>query len=95
MTGGSVILLGVSDVLAPESVQHALFFFVTRADCENDLQGPNPGMIGGSKLYVYEWMEEKLVGRAFFDAFCYVTSLKTIKSFVIMGDIRHSLHFLR
>ena len=52
-------------------------------------------MIGGSKLYVYEWMEEKLVGRAFFDAFCYVTSLKTIKSFVIMGDIRHSLHFLR
>ena len=58
-------------------------------------QGPNPGMIGGSKLYVYEWAEEKLVGRAFYDSYCYVTSLKTVKHFVIMTDVRHSLIFLR
>jgi cleavage and polyadenylation specificity factor subunit 1 len=58
-------------------------------------QGPNPGMIGGSKLYVYEWVEEKLVGRAFFDAHLYITTLKTIKFFIIFGDVHHSVHLLR
>jgi len=52
-------------------------------------------MIGGSKLYVYEWVEEKLVGRAFFDAHLYITTLKTIKCFIICGDVHHSLHLLR
>ena len=58
-------------------------------------QGPNPGMIGGSKLYVYEWVGEKLEGRSFFDAHLYITTLKTLKYFIIFGDVRHSIHLLR
>jgi hypothetical protein len=53
------------------------------------------GMTGGSKLYVYEWVEEKLVGRSFFDAHLYITTLKTLKFFIIFGDVHHSLHLLR
>jgi hypothetical protein len=52
-------------------------------------------MTGGSKLYVYEWVEEKLVGRSFFDAHLYITTLKTLKFFIIFGDVHHSLHLLR
>ena len=52
-------------------------------------------MIGGSKLYVYEWVEEKLVGRAFFDAQMFVPTLKTIKFFIIFGDVQSSVHLLR
>lgn len=58
-------------------------------------QGPNPGMIGGSKVYVYEWVEEKLVGRAFHDAHLYISSLKTLKFYIIFGDVHHSIHLLR
>jgi len=58
-------------------------------------QGPNPGMIGGSKLYVYEWVEEKLVGRAFHDAHLYISSLKTLKCFIMFGDVHCSIHLLR
>jgi len=58
-------------------------------------QGPNPGMIGGSKLYVYEWVDEKLVGRSFYDAHFYITSMRTFKFFIVFGDARHGVHLLR
>lgn len=50
------------------------------------------GMIGGSKLYVYEWVDEKLVGRSFYDAHFYISTIKTLKFYIIFGDQRHSVH---
>lgn len=55
-------------------------------------QGPNPGMIGGSKLYVYEFVNDALTGRSFYDAHFYVTSIKTLKYFIAFGDARHGVH---
>jgi len=52
-------------------------------------------MIGGSKLYVYELVNDSLVGRSFYDAHFFVTSIKTMKFYIAFGDARHGVHLLR
>ncbi|KAL3662112.1 hypothetical protein V7S43_012913 [Phytophthora oleae] len=49
----------------------------------------------GSKLIVYEFKSEQLIGCAFYDAQMYIVTLSVVKDFVMYGDVYKSVHFLR
>lgn len=49
----------------------------------------------GSKLIVYEFKSEQLIGCAFYDAQMYIVSISIVKDFVMYGDVYKSVHFLR
>ncbi|KAL7691811.1 putative cleavage/polyadenylation specificity factor, A subunit [Plasmopara halstedii] len=49
----------------------------------------------GSKLIVYEFKSEQLIGCAFYDAQMYIVTLNVIKDFIMYGDVYKSVHFLR
>ncbi|KAK1944355.1 Cleavage and polyadenylation specificity factor subunit 1 [Phytophthora citrophthora] len=49
----------------------------------------------GSKLIVYEFKSEQLIGCAFYDAQMYIVTLNVVKDFVMYGDVYKSVHFLR
>ncbi|RLN10385.1 hypothetical protein BBJ28_00017564 [Nothophytophthora sp. Chile5] len=49
----------------------------------------------GSKLIVYEFKSEQLIGCAFYDAQMFIVSLSVVRDFVMYGDVFKSVHFLR
>lgn len=49
----------------------------------------------GSKLIVYEFKSEQLIGCAFYDAQMFIVSISIVKDFVMYGDVYKSVHFLR
>ncbi|KAG3146504.1 hypothetical protein PI124_g10107 [Phytophthora idaei] len=49
----------------------------------------------GSKLIVYEFKSEQLIGCAFYDAQMFIVTLNVVKDFVMYGDVYKSVHFLR
>jgi len=49
----------------------------------------------GSKIIVYEFKSEQLIGCAFYDAQMFIVTLSVVKDFVMYGDIYKSVHFLR
>lgn len=49
----------------------------------------------GSKLIVYEFKSEQLIGCAFYDAQMFIVSISIVKDFVLYGDVYKSVHFLR
>ncbi|TYZ69216.1 hypothetical protein PybrP1_011292 [[Pythium] brassicae (nom. inval.)] len=49
----------------------------------------------GSKLIVYEFKSEQLIGCAFYDAQMFIVSISIVKDFVMYGDVYKSAHFLR
>ncbi|KAI9907434.1 hypothetical protein PsorP6_002934 [Peronosclerospora sorghi] len=49
----------------------------------------------GSKLIVYEFKSEQLVGCAFYDAQMFIVTLNVVKDFIMYGDVYKSVHFLR
>ncbi|KAF4028980.1 CPSF A subunit region [Phytophthora infestans] len=49
----------------------------------------------GSKLIVYEFKSEQLIGCVFYDAQMYIVTLSVVKDFVMYGDVYKSVHFLR
>uniref|UniRef100_K3WCM5 Cleavage/polyadenylation specificity factor A subunit C-terminal domain-containing protein n=1 Tax=Globisporangium ultimum (strain ATCC 200006 / CBS 805.95 / DAOM BR144) TaxID=431595 RepID=K3WCM5_GLOUD len=49
----------------------------------------------GSKLIVYEFKSEQLIGCAFYDAQMFIVSISIVKDFIMYGDIYKSVHFLR
>ncbi|DAZ99895.1 TPA: hypothetical protein N0F65_011818 [Lagenidium giganteum] len=49
----------------------------------------------GSKLIVYEFKSEQLIGCAFFDAQMYITSVSVVKDFIMYGDVYKSVYFVR
>ncbi|GMF24765.1 unnamed protein product [Phytophthora lilii] len=49
----------------------------------------------GSKLIVYEFKSEQLIGCAFYDAQMFIVTLNVVNYFVMYGDVYKSVHFLR
>ena len=49
----------------------------------------------GPKIIVHQLKSEQLIGCAFYDAQVYIVSMKTIKDYVLFGDVYKSIHFLR
>ncbi|CAI5719515.1 unnamed protein product [Peronospora effusa] len=49
----------------------------------------------GSKLIVYEFKSEQLIGCAFYDAQMFIVTLNVVKDFIMYGDVYKSVHFLR
>ncbi|RLN50754.1 hypothetical protein BBJ29_006996 [Phytophthora kernoviae] len=49
----------------------------------------------GSKLIVYEFKSEQLIGCAFYDAQMFIVTLSVVRDFVLYGDVYKSVHFLR
>jgi cleavage and polyadenylation specificity factor subunit 1 len=49
----------------------------------------------GSKLIVYEFKSEQLIGCAFYDAQMFIVSISIVKDFIMYGDIYKSVQFLR
>ncbi|KAJ8542479.1 hypothetical protein ON010_g12334 [Phytophthora cinnamomi] len=49
----------------------------------------------GSKLIVYEFKSEQLIGCAFYDAQMFIVTLNVVKDFVMYGDVYKGVHFLR
>ncbi|POM60135.1 putative cleavage and polyadenylation specificity factor CPSF, partial [Phytophthora palmivora] len=49
----------------------------------------------GSKLIVYEFKSEQLIGCAFYDAQMFIVTLNVVKDFVMYGDVYKSVNFLR
>ncbi|CAH0478085.1 unnamed protein product [Peronospora belbahrii] len=49
----------------------------------------------GSKLIVYEFKSEQLIGCAFYDAQIFIVTMNVVKDFVMYGDVYKSVHFLR
>ncbi|KAL4102467.1 hypothetical protein PRIC1_006212 [Phytophthora ramorum] len=49
----------------------------------------------GSKVIVYEFKSEQLIGCAFYDAQMFIVTLNVVKDFVMYGDVYKSVHFLR
>lgn len=49
----------------------------------------------GSKLIVYEFKSEQLIGCAFYDAQMFIVSLNVVRDFVMYADVYKSVQFLR
>ncbi|TDH71369.1 hypothetical protein CCR75_006593 [Bremia lactucae] len=49
----------------------------------------------GSKLIVYEFKSEQLIGCAFYDAQMFIVTLNVVKDFILYGDVYKSVHFLQ
>eukprot|EP00501_MAST-03F_sp_TOSAG23-6_P002142 GSMAST32.ASY1.ANO1.2240.1 assembled CDS len=49
----------------------------------------------GSKIFLFKWMKESLVGLAFFDGPVYIHSLMAIRDFVVFSDVHKSVQLLR
>ena len=50
----------------------------------------------GSKLIVFDYSQAQLVGRAFYDAQVFVSSLESLKGlYLVIGDIVQSVHFVK
>lgn len=49
----------------------------------------------GSKLIVYEFKSEQLIGCAFYDAQTFIVSISVVRDFVTYADVFKSAHFLR
>jgi cleavage and polyadenylation specificity factor subunit 1 len=74
--------------------------------CIKDLKGPVSSVSHlegylivsvGPKLYVYfyDWKNKQLVPASFYDAQFYVTSMNTIKNYIIYADMFKNLHLMR
>jgi cleavage and polyadenylation specificity factor subunit 1 len=48
----------------------------------------------GPRVIVYKWENEKLTGCAFFDAQLYISSISTVRNFVILADAVKGVNFL-
>lgn len=48
----------------------------------------------GTRLQLHTWTGADLSMVAFFDAFLYVATLHSVKNYVLVGDVRKSVHFL-
>ncbi|KAI9911376.1 hypothetical protein PsorP6_009202 [Peronosclerospora sorghi] len=49
----------------------------------------------GSKLIVYEFKSEQLVGCALYDAQMFIVTLNVVKDFIMYGNVYKCVHFLR
>ncbi|KAL0476299.1 cleavage and polyadenylation specificity factor subunit 1 [Acrasis kona] len=74
--------------------------------CIKELKGPVSSVVAlegylivsvGPKLYVYffDWKNKQLAPASFYDAQFFVTSMNTIKNYIVYGDMFKGLHFMR
>ncbi|KLO09211.1 cleavage factor protein [Schizopora paradoxa] len=78
--------------------------FKLRLLCRDDAKGPVTAVCGlngylvstmGQKLFVRAFdLDERLVGVAFLDVGLYVTSIRTIKNLLLIGDVAKSVWFV-
>lgn len=89
----------VPDVGAPSERRYKL-----RLCCRDEAKGPVTALCGingylvssmGQKIFIRAFdLDERLVGVAFLDVGVYVTSLRSVKNFIVMGDAVKSVWFL-
>ncbi|KAK3266649.1 hypothetical protein CYMTET_24739 [Cymbomonas tetramitiformis] len=103
-TRGRVLLLEMQHTSTPEEVQQWSGQLLYSHEFKGQTRGPVTAIVGmegylllaiGTKLMLYIWNGKTLEGCAFFDVPLYVTSMCSVKNFVLLGDVYKSIIFLQ
>ncbi|KAJ3777509.1 CPSF A subunit region-domain-containing protein [Lentinula raphanica] len=100
---GATYIFEIVEVVADPTLAPRRWYKL-RLRCKDDAKGPVTALCGlngylvssmGQKIFVRAFdSDERLVGVAFMDVGVYVTSLRTIKNFLLIGDAVKSVSFV-